>query len=37
MCPKSGVLRVVGYERQDGALPTPATLPCEVQAERLPA
>ncbi|AMN41887.1 hypothetical protein [Rhodoplanes sp. Z2-YC6860] len=37
MCPASGVLRVVGYERQDGALPTPATLPCEVEAERLPA
>ena len=37
MCPANGVLRVVGFELQGGELPTPATLPCEVQAERLPA
>ena len=37
MCAATGVLRVVGYERQGGELPTPATLPCEVQAEKLPA
>jgi len=38
MCPARGVLRVVGYELQRGKLlPGPATLPCEVNAERLPA
>jgi len=38
MCPARGVLRVVGYELQRGeTLPSPATLPCEVNAQRLPA
>jgi hypothetical protein len=37
MCPATGVLRVVGYELQGGELPTPATLACEVEAEKLPA
>ena len=37
MCPARGVLRVVGYELQGSELPSPATLPCEVHAERLPA
>ena len=34
MCPARGVLRAVGYEREDGReLASPATLPCEVRAE----
>jgi len=37
MCAARGVLRVVGFERQGGELPSPATLPCEVNAERMPA
>ncbi len=35
MCPARGVLRVIGYElADDDELPTPATLPGEVTAER---
>jgi hypothetical protein len=38
MCPARGILRAVGYEQGAGEeLPKPATLPCEVHAERLPA
>jgi hypothetical protein len=38
MCPARGVLRAVGYEQAAAEeLPKPATLPCEVSAERLPA
>jgi hypothetical protein len=38
MCPARGVLRVQGYERAgDDEMPTPATLPCELSAERIAA
>lgn len=38
MCPAQGALRAVGYEQAPGVeLPKPATLLCEVNAERLPA
>ena len=38
MCPARGILRAVGYERDAvEELPKPATQPCEVNAERLPA
>jgi hypothetical protein len=38
MCPARGLLRVVGYEQDlSDDLPKPATQPCEVNIERLPA
>jgi hypothetical protein len=38
MCPAQGILRVVGYERPDGAdLAEPVTRPCEISSALAPA